>query len=980
MTRLAAGGRVDRTRRLAFAFDGNHFTAHAGDTLASALLANGVRLVGRSFKYHRPRGILSAGSDEPNALVTIGRDAAKTPNTRATVQEVYDGLVAFSQNRWPSLGFDVLAVNDFAAPFLGAGFYYKTFMWPPKAWERLYEPLIRRAAGLGRLSGQRDPDPAEKAFAFCDLLVIGAGPAGLMAALTAGRAGARVILVDEDFLPGGRLNAERQEIDGMPGANWAVAAVAELQSMPNVRLMRRTTVTGVHDGGTFGALERVAEHIGVPNDILPETCFWRIVARRGILAAGAHERPIAFPNNDRPGVMLAGAVRAYLHRWAVVPGRRAAVFTATDEGWRTATDLAAAGVTVTALIDARPGVAPPSGPWRTFTGAGVTDTHGRHGLREVTVRDAAGTRRIDADLLAVAGGWNPALHLTCHLNGRPVWNDAIAAFVPRPGAVPGLTAVGAANGAFSTHAALSEAAAAAVAALQYLGFKATRPKLPKAEDAPVSVTPFWQVPGTKGRAWVDFQNDVTVKDIELAARENFRSVEHMKRYTTLGMATDQGKTANVAGLAILAHATGRSIEATGTTTFRPPYSPVPVAALGAGGAGAGFAPQRFTPAHDAIAALGAPMIEAGLWYRPGYFPAPGETTWRQSCDREVAMVRSAVGICDVTTLGKIDVQGPDAAAFLDRVYTNTMSSLAVGRVRYGLMLREDGFVLDDGTCARLGQAHFLITTTTAAAGQVMAHLEFAAQCLWPELDVHAVSVTEQWAQFAVAGPKSRDLLNGLLSTPVSNDSFPYMACGPVTLAGIPARLFHISFSGEHAYEVAVPARHGAALFELLRDRARTLGGGPYGMEALNVLRIEKGYPTHAELHGRSTAMDLGVGRMVAAGKDCIGKVNAARPALLDPDREQLVGLRAIDPAATLLAGAHVVLPGAAPVSAEDHGYLTSACHSPTLGRSIALAFVRNGRARTFERVRAVCLLRGVDTLAEIVPLPFHDPEGRALRG
>jgi methylglutamate dehydrogenase subunit C len=489
VTRLATGGRIDRTRRLGFAFDGRHLTAHPGDTLASALLANGVRLVGRSFKYHRPRGILTAGSEEPNALVTIGHDAARNPNTRATVQEVYDGLVAFSQNRWPALGFDLMAAGDLAAPFLGAGFYYKTFMWPPKAWERLYEPAIRRAAGLGRLSGQRDPDPAEKAFAFCDLLVIGAGPAGLMAALTAGRAGARVILADEDFLPGGRLNAERLEVGGMPGADWAVAAVAELQSLPNVRLMRRTTVTGAYDGGTFGALERVAEHIGMPSDVLPETCFWRIAARRAILAAGAHERPIAFPNNDRPGVMLAGAVRAYLHRWAVAPGSKAAVFTATDEGWRTATDLAAAGVTVTALIDARSGVAPPSGPWRTFTGAGVTDTHGRRGLREVTVRDATGTRRIEADCLAVAGGWNPAVHLTCHLNGRPVWNEGIAAFVPRPGAVPGLTAAGAANGSFSTHGALAEGAAAAVAALEDLGLKAPsrncrRPRTPRSRSPP----------------------------------------------------------------------------------------------------------------------------------------------------------------------------------------------------------------------------------------------------------------------------------------------------------------------------------------------------------------------------------------------------------------------------------------------------------------------------------------------------------------
>ncbi len=749
--------------------------------------------------------------------------------------------------------------------------------------------------------------------------------------------------------------------------------------MPNVRLMTRTSVTGAYDGGTYGALERVSEHVGRPPAGVPRLCFWRIVARRVVLATGALERPVAFPANDRPGVMLAGAVRAYLNRWAVAP-RRAAVFCVNDDGWRTAFDLAAAGVEVVALIDVRRDVSLPAGPWRNFAGGVVADTRGRAGLREIRVRAGGKVHRLAVDCLAVAGGWNPALHLTSHLGARPVWDERIAAFVPVAGAVPGMRVAGAAAGDFSTYAALAGGAWAATASLEELGVAGAAAALPAAEDAPVRVAPFWQVRGAGGRAWLDFQNDVTVKDVALAAREGFAAAEHMKRYTTLGMATDQGKTGGVTGLAVLAEATGRGVGETGTTTFRPPYVPVPIAALGAGGAGEGFAPQRFTPAHDVIAAMGAPFVEAGLWYRPSWFPAAGETDWRQGCDREVGMVRRAVGVCDVTTLGKIDVQGPDAAAFLDRIYANTISSLAVGRVRYGVMLREDGFVMDDGTVARLGERQFLVTTTTAAAGEVMAHLEFCLQCLWPDLDVQVASVTEQWAQVAVAGPRSRELVGAVLGRPVDDADFPFMACGEVEVAGVAGRLFRISFSGELAYEIAVPARYGAALFEVLVERSRGLGGGPYGMEALNVLRIEKGLLTHAELHGRTTLDDLGLGRMLAAGKDCIGKAGAARPAMAGPEREQLVGLKPLVPSGRLLAGAHVLEPGAASKAEEDQGYLTSHCHSPTLGHAIALGFVRNGRARMGERVRAVCLLRGLDAPCEIVAPCFFDPDGGRLRG
>lgn len=975
--RVAGKGLLDRSRSVPFSFDGVRYAGLEGDTLASALLANGVKLLGRSFKYHRRRGVLTADSAEPNALVTVGRGAARSPNTRATVQEIHAGLEARSQNRWPTLGLDLLGLNDLAAPFLGAGFYYKTFMWPKAFWERIYEPAIRRAAGLGALSGQPDGDGYERAYAFCDLLVIGAGPAGLMAALVAGRAGADVILADEDSRMGGRLLAETHDIDGRPGHLWAAEALAELAAMPNVRLMPRTTVAGAYDQGTYAALERVAHHLPRRGD-LPLECFWRIVAKRAVLAAGALERAIAFRDNDRPGIMLAGAVRAYLNRWGVSPGRAVTVFCNNDDAHRTARDLVAAGVHVAGVIDSRPD-APGSDAFAVYRGAQVCGSAGRKGLESITIRSASGEARLQTDCLAVSGGWNPSVHLSCHLNGRPLWREEIAAFVPTPGAVPGLRAAGACNGAFSTTACLGEGAAAARAALADLGIVAPEPALPVAEDEPCRLSPLWAVAG-RGRAWLDFQNDVTVKDVQQAATENYRAVEHMKRYTTQGMATDQGKSSNVVALAVLADVTGRAIPETGTTTFRPPYSPVAIAALGAGGRGKGFAPERLTASHRASLERGAPMVEAGLWHRPSFFPAPGERTWRQSCDREVRMVREAVGICDVSTLGKIDIQGPDAARFLDFVYANTFSTLQLGRVRYGLMLREDGTVMDDGTTARLGAQHYLMTTTTAAAADVMRHLEFVAQGLRPDWDLRIASVTEHWAQFAVAGPKSRELLNGLLDAPLEAGDWPFLSCGAVGVLGVRGRLFRISLSGEHGYELAVPARYGEALFRSLVARAEGLGGGPYGMEALNVLRLEKGLLTHAEIDGRVTAFDLGLGRMVSAAKDCIGKTLSQRPGLLAEDRARLVGLRPVGAVKLITAGAHLFDREAAPVREMDQGHVTSAAYSPTLGHVIALGFLRNGPARIGEVVKAVDHLRGVETLCEVVAPVFFDPEGGRARG
>ena len=972
--RVAGKGLVDRNRPVGFHFDGTSHSGFHGDTLASALLANDVRLMGRSFKYHRPRGVLTAGSEEPNALVNV----RGTPNVRATVQELYDGLAAQSQNRWPTLRYDVMSVNDLAAPFLGAGFYYKTFMWPRRFWETLYEPLIRRAAGLGKLARQPDESRYEKAFAFCDVLVIGAGPAGLMAALSAAQAGATVILADEDYLLGGRLNAETHEIDGKPAAVWAADLVAELAGMDNVRLMARTTITGAYDGGTFSALERVGQHLAAPGADLPLECFWRIVARGSVLAAGAIERPLAFPNNDRPGIMVASAVRSYLNRYGVASGKSVAVFGNNDDAHRTARDLHAAGVTVAALIDSRTDIDISAAPYPAYTGGRVVGTGGRLGLSEIRLHYLNGEKVVYADCLAMSGGWNPTVHLSCHLGGRPVWRPDIAAFVPAAGSVPGMVAAGAANGSFSTQACLAEGLRAAGEVLQAIGLTAPDIVAPRAEDAAYGLEPLWQIAG-KGRAWLDFQNDVTVKDVKLAAQENFASVELMKRYTTQGMAPDQGKSSNVAALAVLADATGRGIPETGTTTFRPPFIPTSIAAIGAGGRGMGFAPQRFMTSHRATLERAAPMIEAGLWYRPSYFPKPGEASWREACDREVGLVRRKVGVADVSTLGKIDLQGPDAARFLDLVYTNTFSTLKPGRVRYGLMLREDGHVLDDGTTARLGEQHFLMTTTTAAAGLVMRHLEFVHQALCPDLDLRFISVTEQWAQFAVAGPLARDLLNTLLDQPIDPAAFPFMGCGPVSVMGVAGRLFRISFSGEHAYEVAVPARYGEALFRDLCARAEVMDGGPYGMEALNVLRIEKGFVTHAEIHGRISAFDIGMAGLVAA-KDCIGKAAAARPGMIGPEREQLVGLKPAAPSVSIAAGAHLFTFGTAATRENDQGYLTSVCWSPTLSSHLALGFLQNGRARHGETVRLVDHLRGVDTPCIICDPVFLDIKGERARG
>ena len=988
MTRLATGGLIDRTRALAFTFDGRSFAGHPGDTLASALLANGVRLMGRSFKYHRPRGVLTAGPEEPNALVELRAGARREPNTRAPAVELYDGLSARSQNRWPSLAFDLLSVNRLAAPLLGAGFYYKTFMWPAAFWEKLYEPMIRRAAGLGRASAEPDPDTYEKVTAHCDVLVIGAGAAGLAAALAAGRAGARVILVEEDFRLGGSLLFEEAAIDGAPALDFVTRAEAELKSLPEVRILSRTTLFGAYDGGTYGAVERVADHLVAPPPFAPRQRLWTIIARRAVLAAGAFDRPAVFPGNDRPGILTAKALAAYARRFAVAPGARAALFANNDFAVASALSAARAGLRLEAVVDSREAIAPVLAEAaqalgvRLILGGEVSGTAGRT-LRAVTVRTPSGEERLAVDTLAVSGGATPNIALACHLGGRPVYDPAIAAFVP--GVLPpGLSVAGAAAGHLPLARCLAEGAAKGREAAEAAGFSAPAGPVPLAGETDFAPggTRHARWTGGKATAFVDFQNDVTAKDIALAHREGFRAPELLKRYTTLGMATDQGKTSNMAGLALLADLNGQELSEAGVPRFRPPYAPVALGVLAGHHRGGDFRPTRPTPTHAFAERNGAVFTTAGLWLRAAYFPRAGERDWRASVDREVRATREAVGVVDVSTFGKIDLQGPDAAALLDFVYINTFSTLPVGRARYGVMLREDGFVMDDGTTARLGESHYVMTTTTANAARVYQHLEFCLQVLRPDLDVQLASVSEQWAQVAVSGPKSRAVLEQVVDgLDVSDAALPFMgvAQGRV-LGGVPARIFRLSFSGELGFEISVPAGQGEALMGALMAAGAPFGITAYGTEALGVMRIEKGHASGPELNGQTTVRDLGLGRLASMKKDYVGRVLAGRPALTDPERPILVGFRPLEEGARLRAGAHVLAPGATANTENDEGHLSSAAYSPTLGHFIALGFLKRGRERYGEEVRVYDPVRGGDGRALVCAPHFVDPEGARQRG
>jgi sarcosine oxidase subunit alpha len=994
--RLPAGGRIDRSRSVRFTFDGRPCTGHPGDTLASALLANGVQLVARSFKYHRPRGIMGAGAEETNAFVQLGRAAAAEPNVNATRLELFDGLEARSVNCWPSVQHDFGAAADRLSAFLPAGFYYKTFMWPARAW-RFYEHFIRRAAGIGSAPDGADPDRYEKRFDHYDIAVIGGGPAGLAAALAAGRSGARVLLADEQSEFGGRLLSDSEHIDGAAASGWLDRTVAELEAMPNVRLLTRTTATSYLDHNLLVLVERVTDHLGAaapPH--LPRQRLWKVRARQVVLATGALERPLVFANNDRPGIMLASAAQTYVTRYAVRPGRRVVAFTNNDSVYPVVRSLAQAGVIVAAVVDVRRDagslahVAKEAGA-QLLTGAVVADTRGASRIASVDVYrldgDALGgpATTIDCDVLLMSGGWSPSLHLFCQSGGRTRFDSLKACLVPGDPAQEGVSA-GAANGTFGLAGCLEEGMNAGVAAARRLGFAAPDGRAPQVVEAVPEqpLRPLWAVPvpRSRGKSFVDFQNDVTTGDLGLAVREGYRSIEHVKRYTTTGMGIDQGKAGNLNAAALVARLTGADLAQVGVTTFRPPYTPVTFGALAGRDAGSLFRPQRRLQLHNVHVAAGAAFEPVGLWSRPHHYPRPGESA-EAAVARECLAVRRGVGISDNSTLGKIEFHGPDARAFLDLVYTNSWQRLAVGACRYGLMLHEDGMVFDDGVTSCLGEQHFFMTTTSGNADQVIHWLEEWKQCEWPALDVYLTPVTSAWATLNLAGPKARDVLRAAgTDIDLGAAAFPFMTVRSGRVAGLSARVFRVSFTGELSYEISVPARHARRLWDALMAAGAAHGITPFGTEAIHVLRAEKGFiAVGLETDGSVSPLDLGMGWIVGTKKkDFIGKRSLELAELRRPDRKQLVGLETRDPAVVLPLGAQIIGRATGATSTRSArpggGYVTSSYFSPTLERSIAMALLESGRGRMGEEVEIV-FDRGT-ARARVVGTRFYDPESVRL--
>ena len=962
VARIAGAGRIDSTRPLAFTFNGRHLQGYAGDTLASALLANGIHLVARSFKYHRPRGMLTAGNEEPNALVQLERGPYTEPNLRATEIELYAGLDASSVNCFPSVEFDLRAINGLASSILVAGFYNKTFMWPKSFWKKVYEPALRAAAGLGVAPDAPDPDTYDRMHWHCDVLVVGAGPAGLSAALQAARRGVRTVIVEEAPDAGGSLLQRPAMIDGVAGDAWAVQATNELDGMPNVLFLRRTSVFGYYDHNYLMAVERRTDHLGPGRTAgVARKRLWHLRAKRVILATGAHERPIVFGNNDLPGIVLANAACTYATRYGVSLGKCGVAFVSNDHGFALALETQAAARNLAMIIDVRPNPdealvkrAAQSGV-RVLCNSVISCAHGGKRVSSVDIRPTRGSgiARLECDHVLVSGGLNPAVHLYSQAAGKLRYDAELACFLPDQCA-QAVDVAGALNARFCLDSALADGVAAGKRTLKALGHAVGTDASTNAADD-IHIQPLWSVQtqlGEKlpGKHFVDFQNDVTEADILLASREGFRSVEHTKRYTTTGMATDQGKTSNMIGLAILAGSLGKTIPEVGTTTFRPPFTPVTFGAIAGRDRGSLSDPVRTTPMHQWHVENGAVFEDVGQWKRPWYFPQPGEDM-HAAVARETKALRTTAGVMDATTLGKIDIQGADAAEFLNRIYTNAWTKLAVGSCRYGLMCKPDGMVMDDGVTARLAVDRFLMTTTTGNAARVLDWLEEWLQTEWPELKVYCTTATEQWATTAVVGPNARKILRTLApDVDFSNAAFPFMAFRECFVAGLKARVFRISFSGELSYEINVPSWHGLALWNAVIEAGKPHGLTPYGTETMHVARAEKGYIIIGqETDGTATPHDVGLEWAVSRQKDFIGKRSFSRSDTGRAGRKQLVGLLPQDKAFVAAEGSHLV---ASPErstfdpqrGSPSIGHITSSYYSPNLESAFALALIADGRA------------------------------------
>lgn len=998
VNRLPKGGRVERGQPLTFTFNGQNYQGYAGDTLASALLANGVDVVGRSFKYSRPRGIVAAGAEEPNAILQLGStEQAQVPNIRATQQALYGGLVASSTNGWPSVNTDLMGIlGKVGGGMMPPGFYYKTFMYPQNLW-LTYEKYIRKAAGLGRSPTEVDPDIYDHLNQHCDVLVVGAGPAGLAAALAAGRSGARVILADEQEEFGGSLLDTRETLDGKPAAEWVAKALAELASLPEVTLLPRATVNGYHDHNFLTIHQRLTDHLG---EVAPRGQarhrVHRVRAKRVVLAAGAHERPLVYANNDVPGNMLAGAVSTYVNRYGVAPGRELVLSTNNDYAYRVVLDWLDAGQKVVAVADARSN---PRGAWveearargvRILTGSAVVECRGSKRVTgaRICAIDVKGHRVtspgevVDCDLIVSSGGYSPVVHLASHLGGKPTWREDILAFVPSEGGFQKRLCAGAVNGVFGLGDVLADGYEAGAKAAAEAGFKPVEGVVPKAAIRHEEPTlALFQVPHDKSTArapkqFVDLQNDVTAAGIELATREGFESVEHVKRYTALGFGTDQGKLGNINGLAIAARSMGISVAEMGTTMFRPNYTPVTFGAVAGRHCGHLFDPKRYTAMHSWHLAQGAEFEDVGQWKRPWYFPKNGEDL-HAAVARECKAVRESVGILDASTLGKIDIQGPDAREFLNRVYTNAWTKLDVGKARYGLMCKEDGMVFDDGVTACVGDNHFIMTTTTGGAARVMEWLELYHQTEWPEMKVYFTSVTDHWATMTLSGPNSRKLLAEVTDIDLDKDAFPFMSWKEGKVGGVPARVFRISFTGELSYEVNVQADYALGVWKQLIEAGNKYNLTPYGTETMHVLRAEKGFIiVGQDTDGSVTPDDLGMGWCVGRNKpfSWIGWRGMNREDCLREDRKQLVGLKPLDPNKVLPEGAQLVFDPKQSIPMKMVGHVTSSYMSASLGHAFALAVVKGGLKRMGERVFAP-LADGSVIEAEICSSVFYDPKG-----
>ena len=992
--RLDKTGYINRDKKISFKFNGKKYFGYEGDTLASALLANGIHLVGRSYKYHRPRGFIGAGVDEPNAKVQLYNGDETEPNAVATEVELVEGLVAKSQNCWPSVSFDVGAINNLFNKFLPAGFYYKTFMWPKNFWYKIYEPIIRKAAGLGVASLKPDPDRYEHKYEYCDVLVAGSGPSGLASALAAAKNGARVILAEDKPRFGGSLLSDEVTIGNKKGKDWADETIIKLKSMSNVIVKNRSQVFGYYDHNMMVMFERTKDHIQNPNQFMPRQRLWYIRAKEVIVSTGSIERPLVFGNNDRPGIMLASAAKEYIKVYGVLVGKKPIIFTNNDSAYDVAIEFKKNGIdplVVDTRINSESSVVKEAKNLNINIkfSHGVVNSKGYLRVNSATIGKLSSDKssyehfeNVPCDCICVSGNWTPSVHLSSQSGNKLKFNEKISAFIPNQ-SCQNESSIGSANGSFTLKQSLEDGFNKGYELSNNITRKNSKSPTPTSNERNYGQhDKFWCMPLPKNKHYkrfVDFQNDVAVSDIELAVREGFRSIEHVKRYTTLGMATDQGKTSNLNGLQLVSNIEDKIIPEVGHTTFRPPYTPVTIGTIVGREAGKHYRPTRKSPMHAWHEKNNAVFVDAGLWLRPRYYKQDNETL-EEAAKREATNVRNNVGICDVTSLGKIDIKGPDSSEFLNRIYTNAWMKLPIGKARYGVMLREDGIVFDDGTTTRVSENHFHMTTTTAQAVNVLAHLEYYLQVVWPELDVNVLSTTEQWAGAALAGPNSRDLLSKLFpDTDVSNEAFPFMGFKEKDLFGVPARIFRISFSGELAYEINVESGYGVFMWQKIMELGKRMNIEPYGTEALSTLRIEMGHVAGSEIDGRTISSDLSLEGMLSKKKDFIGKRSLNREAFLNPNREKIVGVVPLDKKTMIPEGSHLVSDSNASLPNPKLGHISASCWSVEYNNPFSLAILKEGKKRIGEKLYALSPLKNKNIPVEIVSSHYVDSKGERVR-